>query len=428
MGTAKKFYQLSWANRLTTLIDQGIITPAQAKILKQQANNQLLGDQQIENYLTDYHLPQGVAWHYLIDGQQYLAPMVTEEPSVIAASSHGAGLIAQSGGFKTKIGPHILWGQIILEQITNQQQLKQQLLTQKPQLLAVADQAHPSLKKRGGGTRLLRVRSLNDQLLSIDLGIDTQAAMGANMVNSMLEAVAKYLRQQLGSQVLMSILSNLADECLATATCQLPVELLTKGSFSGRQTAKKIALAAHVAQIDPYRAATHNKGIMNGVDAVTIAMGNDWRAIESAAHAYAARDGQYRGLSHWSLSADQQFLQGELTLPLPVGFVGGSIKIVPLVQLNQQLAQIKEVSDLEKLLVCVGLAQNLAALLALVTEGIQRGHMQLQLRSTALAAGAKITEVAEVVQQLQAQGQTDLTSAQLILQKIRKNGDHNDRI
>ncbi|WP_281165887.1 hydroxymethylglutaryl-CoA reductase, degradative [Liquorilactobacillus sicerae] len=424
MKTTKKFYQQSWTNRLMTLVNQSIITPAQATILKQQANNQLLGDQQIENYLTDYHLPQGVACHYLIDGQQYLAPMVTEEPSVIAASSHGAGLVAQAGGFKTKIGLHILWGQIILEQVTNPQQLKQQLLMRKAQLLALADQAHPSLKKRGGGARLLRVRSLGDQLLSIDLGIDTQAAMGANMVNSMLEAVAKYLRQQLGRQVLMSILSNLADECLATATCRLPIELLTKGSFSGSQTAKKIALAAHVAQIDSYRAATHNKGIMNGVDAVTIAMGNDWRAIESAAHAYAARDGQYRGLSRWNLSTDQQFLQGELTLPLPVGFVGGSIKIVPLAQLNQQLAQIRSVGDLEKLLVCVGLAQNLAALLALVTEGIQRGHMQLQLHSTALAAGAEITEIAEVVQQLQAQGKTDLTSAQLILQKIRKTGDH----
>ena len=423
MENKKKFYQLAWPQRLAALSAQQKLTAAQKKLLTDHAVDPQLGDQQIENYLTNYNLPEGLAFHYLINGKKYLIPMVTEEPSVIAASSHGAGLIEKAGGFKVRTTPHLLWGQIIIEHVTDPVALKEKLQANQAELLAAADLGHPSLKKRGGGARLLRIRILGAGLLSVDLGIDTQEAMGANLVNSMLEALAQKIRHQYGCQILMSILSNLADECLATAECALPVELLAKKGFAGIETAQKIVAAAKVAQLDPYRAATQNKGIMNGVDAVVIAMGNDWRAIESAAHAYAARDGHYRGLSSWSLSADQKKLQGKLTLPLPVGFVGGSISILPLVKFNQQLAGVQSAAELEKVIISVGLAQNLAALLALVTEGIQRGHMRLQLRSTAIAAGATTAQADQVAALLQQQKRTDLASAKQILQDLRKNGD-----
>jgi hydroxymethylglutaryl-CoA reductase len=423
MENKKKFYQLSWSKRLATLNAQQKLTTAQQKLLEKHAVDPQLSDQQIENYLTNYNLPEGLAFHYLINGKKYLVPLVTEEPSVIAASSHGAGLVEKAGGFQAQTTAHLLWGQIIIEQLTDPMGLKKRLQAKQAELLAAADSGHPSLKKRGGGARLLRIRILGEKVLSVDLGIDTQEAMGANLVNSMLESLAQKIKQQFSCQVLMSILSNLADECLATAECELPVELLAKKGFAGLKTAQKITAAAKIAQLDPYRAATHNKGIMNGVDAAVIAMGNDWRAIESAVHAYAARDGYYRGLSSWVLSPDQKKLCGKLTLPLPVGFVGGSISILPLVKFNQQLAGIKSVAELEKVIVCVGLAQNLAALLALVTEGIQQGHMRLQLRSTALAAGATIAEADQVAILLQQQRQTDLASAKQILQNLRGNGD-----
>ncbi|ULQ49232.1 hydroxymethylglutaryl-CoA reductase, degradative [Liquorilactobacillus nagelii] len=417
MTNLSKFYQKTWQQRLQALIDQKIISDQQRKILQCSASDPELGDQQIENYLTHYNLPEGLALHYIINGKRYLIPMVTEEPSVIAASSHGAAIIEKSGGFTTKVSGHLLWGQIVFEKVSQPEKLKKNLEEQQEKLILIANQAHPSLQKRGGGARHLRVRILAADLVSLDLAIDTQEAMGANMVNSMLEAVANYLGTQISAPVLLSVLSNLADESLAQASCRIPVEFLTRPQLAGQQVAEKIAVASRLAQLDPYRAATHNKGIMNGVDAVAIAMGNDWRAIESAAHAFAVKSGSYRGLSQWQLNSDNSILEGKITLPLPVAVVGGSIKIVPLVQLNQQLAKINSATQLAEIIVSVGLAQNLAALQALVSEGIQQGHMRLQLRATILAAGAQPNEVATILKQMQQMKKTDLTTAQSLLAK-----------
>ncbi|KRM00083.1 hydroxymethylglutaryl-CoA reductase, degradative [Liquorilactobacillus satsumensis] len=412
-----KFYQKTRDQRLR-LLRKFKITAQQEEVLRKQAVNPALGDTMIENYLTDYTLPEGLSFHYLIDGEKYLVPMVTEEPSVIAASSHGASLVEQAGGFSTKLTARLLLGQIVIENVQNMEQLCSQLEAIFPQLLETAQNAHPSLSKRGGGARWLRTRPLSADLLSLDLAVDVQEAMGANMMNTMLEAVAQEITQRLGTDVLLAVLSNYATECLVTASCRIPIDVLAKGELAGETVAKKIVQASRVAQLDPYRAATHNKGIMNGIDAVVLATGNDWRAIESGIHAFATRTGSYRGLSTWELTGGS--LVGKLTIPAPVGFVGGSIGIVPLVAVNHELLQLKSARNLEKVIVSVGLAQNLAALYALVTEGIQRGHMRLQLKSLILTAGAAPDEVAPLMAQLLQSEKQDLAAVSRALQAYRK--------
>ncbi|MFT8950384.1 MAG: hydroxymethylglutaryl-CoA reductase, degradative [Liquorilactobacillus hordei] len=413
-----KFYQKPWEERINLIKKNEKLTEKQIQILENAAQNKTLGNTMIENYITDYSYPEGIAFHYLINNKDYIVPMVTEEPSVVAASSHGASIIAKAGGFFASTSERLMIGQIIVENVEDTENLTKKIQKIGKELLLVADQAHPSLKRRGGGTRWLKTRILAADLVTIDIAIDVQEAMGANMINTMLEAVAKKLEELLNQQVLMSILSNYATECVARATCEIPVELLAKKGISGENIAQKISQASRVAQLDPYRAVTHNKGIMNGVDAVVMASGNDWRAIESGAHAYAARNGQYRGLSTWKLS--NNCLIGELELPLPVGFVGGSIGIIPLVKVNQDLLKITSAQELECVIVSVGLAQNLAALLALVSEGIQKGHMRLQLKSLVIAAGADAIEEQTVVDKMLQAGKRDLESAKKILKEIRK--------
>lgn len=413
-----KFYQKPWEERINLIKKNEKLTEKQIQILETAAQNKTLGNTMIENYITDYSYPEGIAFHYLINNKDYIVPMVTEEPSVVAASSHGASIIAKAGGFFASTSERLMIGQIIVENVEDTENLTKKIQKIGKELLLVADQAHPSLKRRGGGTRWLKTRILAADLVTIDIAIDVQEAMGANMINTMLEAVAKKLEELLNQQVLMSILSNYATECVARATCEIPVELLAKKGISGENIAQKISQASRVAQLDPYRAVTHNKGIMNGVDAVVMASGNDWRAIESGAHAYAARNGQYRGLSTWKLN--NNCLIGELELPLPVGFVGGSIGIIPLVKVNQDLLKITSAQELECVIVSVGLAQNLAALLALVSEGIQKGHMRLQLKSLVIAAGANAIEEQTVVDKMLQAGKRDLESAKKILKEIRK--------
>ena len=356
----------------------------------------------------------------MINGKEYLIPMVTEEPSVIAASSHGAGIVKKSGGFKASVKQRLMLGQVIVEKIEDVDKFEDDILENEAELLEIANQAHPSIVRRGGGARWIRVRKLDKSIVSIDLAVDVQEAMGANMLNTMLEAIAATIREKYEQDVVMSILSNYATECLATAICDIPVASLTKNGMSGEKIAEKIAQASYIAQIDPYRATTHNKGIMNGIDGVVIASGNDWRAIEAGAHAYAAKDGNYRGLSTWKVIGDT--LHGEITLPLPLGSVGGSIGIVPLVKVNHKLLEIENAIELEKVVASVGLGQNLAALYALVTEGIQKGHMRLQLKSLASSIGATEKEIPLVVSKLEKLNKRDMSTAKEILDNLRNEG------
>ncbi|GAA3603541.1 hydroxymethylglutaryl-CoA reductase, degradative [Secundilactobacillus similis DSM 23365 = JCM 2765] len=411
------FYKRSRAERLALLAQHRELTPAMVQLLSDRAAQ---GDAQqlIENDITAFQLPEGVAVNLMVNQRELVVPMVTEEPSVIAAASNGAKQLAKAGGIQATVQSRLLMGQVVLSHVKVFASVDDWVALHQTELLEVAAQAHPSIVKRGGGPRKLRTRDLGDGYVSIDLFADVQAAMGANMLNTMLEAIATVVQTKL-QQPLFSILSNAADQSLATATCRIPQSQLPAG------VAERIAQASEVAQLDPYRAVTHNKGIMNGVDAVVIAMGNDWRAIESAAHAYAATSGQYRGLSQWNLEGDD--LVGELTLPLPVGTVGGATAVLPLVKINQQLAETNTPEELMQVIVSVGLAQNFAALNALVTSGIQRGHMKMQRRSLALSVGALANEIDAVVTQLDAVKDPDEAAARRILQQLRtQTKDDND--
>lgn len=347
----------------------------------------------IENYLTAYQLPEGVAVNLTVNNQLVLTPMVVEEPSVIAAASNGAKL---AGNVSASVASHLLMGQVVLQNVAVFEEVNDWVKEHENQLLTVAQNAHPSLTQRGGGPRSLRVRDLGEGYVSLDLFVDVKEAMGANMVNTMLEALAEVVQQAFSTAPLFSILSNASDSSLATAQVSIPFDRLDHNPKTGEAVANRIAAASRVAQLDPYRAVTHNKGIMNGVDAVVVAMGNDWRAVEAAAHNYAVKNGQYRGLSDWHV--DRDALVGQLTLPLPLGVVGGATRVLPMAQTNQKIAQIDSVEQLMNVVVALGLVQNLAALKALVTSGIQKGHMKMQLRALAMTVGAKTpTEIDAVV-------------------------------
>lgn len=375
-----------------------------------------LGNELVENYLTDYGLPEGVGLNLTVNGQAYAVPMVVEEPSVIAAASNGAKRVQASGGFTAPHQHRELVGQVVLTDVDDVPGTVAKLTAQRDHLLAVANAAHPSMQRRGGGAQSMTIRTPGD-FVSLDLGINVCQAMGANSVNTMAEAVGRELSAQ-GYHVLVAILSNLATNSLQTVNCAVDFAQLATKQLPGDQVAARIAKLSDLAQVDPYRAATHNKGIMNGIDAVMIASGNDWRAIESGAHAYAARDGHYRGLSTWTVRDGR--LHGELTLPLPVGVVGGSIGLNPLTKANYRISGIQTAEELAAVTTSIGLAQNLAALRALATTGIQAGHMKLQYRSLAVSVGATPAEVPLVVAQLASQRHVDQETARQVLAKIRK--------
>ena len=375
-----------------------------------------LGNELVENYLTDYGLPEGVGLNLTVNGHEYVVPMVVEEPSVIAAASNGAKRVQSSGGFTAPHQHRELVGQVVLTDVADVSEKVAKLTAQRDHLLAVANAAHPSMQRRGGGAQSLTVRTPGD-FVSVDLGINVCQAMGANSVNTMAEAVGRELSAQ-GYHVLVAILSNLATNSLQTVSCDVDFNQLATKQLPGDRVAERIAKLSDLAQVDPYRAATHNKGIMNGIDAVMIASGNDWRAIESGAHAYATRDGHYRGLSTWTVRDGH--LHGELTLPLPVGVVGGSIGLNPLTKANYQISKIQTAEELAAVTASIGLAQNLAALRALATTGIQAGHMKLQYRSLAVSVGATPAEVPLVVAQLAQQSHVDQETARQVLAKIRK--------
>jgi len=411
------FYRLPYQQRRDQLAQASQLTAAQVATLAQ--HRQSADEELIENYLTTYGLPEGVAVNLRVDGRSVAVPMVTEEPSVIAAASNGGRLLTSSTGITTTVARRELMGQIVCQHVPDGERLTRWVADHQAELLAVADAAHPTLLQHGGGARSIRVRLLPPDWASIDLFVDVGEAMGANLVNTLTEAVAAYLRPQLDAPILMSILSNYATHSLVTARCAVPVTQVATKTIAGATVAQRLVAASDFAQVDPYRAATHNKGIMNGIDAVVLAMGNDWRAVESGAHAYASRQGQYRGLSQWSVTADGQTLKGELTLPLALGFVGGATRVFPLVAVNQQIAQVTSAEDLMRVTAALGLAQNVAALRALVTDGIQRGHMHLQLKSLALSVGATPAEVPAVVARLVAK-QPTTAQARAALTAVRQ--------
>ncbi|EOU2213340.1 hydroxymethylglutaryl-CoA reductase, degradative [Listeria monocytogenes] len=376
----------------------------------------------IENTIGIYSLPLGLGMNMLLNDKRYVVPMAMEEPSVVAAQSAGAKLIAQNGGITGSATKRKMIGQIELISVSDIQAAKENIIANEEQLIAIANQTHPSLQKRGGGAVKIQVRTAqtaNDETLFIvHLLVDTQEAMGANMVNTMVETLAPELEMLTNGTANMRILSNLVDEATATAVCRINPESLATKTQSGEWVRDRIIAAYEFADADIYRAATHNKGIMNGIDAVIMAFGNDWRAVEAASHAYAARTGSYKPMSKWSKDADG-YLVGELTLPMPVAFVGGSIAIHPIASLSKKIARVESAKELAMLVCAVGLTQNLAALKALVTEGIQRGHMSLQAKSLAMTAGAEADEIEIVATFLQESKQLNVVAAKEFIAKLR---------
>ena len=379
-------------------------------------------NQMSENVLSVLALPYSIAPDFLIDGQVYQVPFVTEEPSVVAAASFAAKIIKRNGGFKTKIHNRQMIGQVALYDVPDVAKALEQIQHEKSALLELANQAHPSIVKRGGGARDLRTDFLEGEtdFLVVYLVVDTQEAMGANILNTMLESLKERLEELTGGQSLMAILSNYATEALVTASCEIDFHSLSRDKAEAERTAQRIALASQFAKQDPYRASTHNKGIFNGIDAVLLATGNDWRAIEAGAHAYATRDGRYQGLSNWEANLEERKLYGQLTLPMPVAAKGGSIGLNPMVVASFDLLGQPTAKELASIIASVGLAQNFAALRALVTTGIQAGHMKLQAKSLALLAGAQEDEIAAVVAELLKEKQFNQAKAKEILTKMRK--------
>ena len=393
-------------------------------------------DHMIENVIGLYSLPLGIALNFQVNGRDVLVPMTLEEPSVVAGASFMAKLARAGGGFTATSTEPLMIGQMQVIQVANVEEAKLKLYEHKAELLAEADSIDPVLKKFGGGARDLEVRVIDSSpiggFLVVHLIYDVRDAMGANAVNTACERLAPRVEAITGGKVHLRILSNLADRRIARARCTIPVSELGFGSetqtqqtaaggsltrsFTGEEVRDGIIAAYAFAEADPYRAATHNKGIMNGVDAVVIATGNDWRAIEAGAHAYAARSGRYTSLSTWNKDADGN-LVGTLEMPMAVGIVGGATKVHPAAQAAVKLMGVKTASELAEIIVSVGLAQNMAALRALATEGIQRGHMSLHARQVAIAAGASGDLIEKVAAQMVAEKVVRIDRAEEILKE-----------
>ena len=398
------YYNLSLEERLQQIASRTDLTTEEIAVLGGSAGlNANQADQMIENVVGIHTLPLGIGLNFLVNGREVLVPMVTEEPSVVAGASFMAKLAREAGGFLANTSAPEMIGQIQVLDVPDIQLARSALLEQKNQLLEAASQTDPILQRLGGGARDLEIRIIDEspigQFMVIHLIYDVRDAMGANAVNTAVEKLAPLIESITSGRVLLRILSNLADRRLARARCTIPLTQLGFDDFSGEVVRDGIIAAWAFAAVDPYRAATHNKGIMNGVDAVVIATGNDWRAVEAGAHAYAARDGRYTSLSSWGKDAVGN-LVGMLEMPLAVGIVGGATRVHPTAGVALKLMGVKSAAELAEVIVSVGLAQNLAALRALSTEGIQSGHMALHARQVAIAAGAEGEMIPKLAQQL----------------------------
>ena len=380
-----------------------------------------VADGMIENVIGRFELPLGVATNFKVNGKDYLIPMALEEPSVVAAASHMAKLARVNGGFKAHSDRPIMRAQIQVMGVQDLKSAKKRILKYKSELISFANEKDKTLVSLGGGCEDLEVHLFDDTpsgpMLILHLLVDVRDAMGANTVNTMAEHIAPKVEKISQGRVRLRILSNLADRRLVTASVKIASSQFDTPDYKGEEVIKGILEAASFAVVDPYRAATHNKGIMNGIDPVVIATGNDWRAIEAGAHAFAAMSGQYSSLTQWS-SSDECELVGKITLPMAVGLVGGATKTHPAAKAAIELLGVKSSAELGQVIAAVGLAQNLAALRALATEGIQRGHMTLHARNIALQAGASSSEIDVVVRRMIDSRNVTMDNASKILKTI----------
>jgi len=416
------FRSLEPKQRLTLLANVAGLSDNQSNAL--QGNNSLPLDTangMIENVIGKFELPLGVAPNFLINGKDYLIPMAVEEPSVIAAASYMAKIVRQNGGFEMTSTPPIMRAQIQILNLSNLEEASEKLIHNSDKLIALANSKDQQLIKLGGGCREIETHFFTDTpigpMLILHLLVDVRDAMGANIVNTMAETIAPMVEEITGGTVRLRILSNLADKRLVRGRVRISPKSLDTKSLNGKEVARGIIEACALAIVDPYRAATHNKGIMNGIDPVVIATGNDWRAIEAGAHAWAAQSGRYTALSNWKIDGDG-FLIGTIELPMALGIVGGATRTHPATQAALAMMKIDSAEELGQVVVAVGLAQNMAALRALATEGIQKGHMALHARNIAINAGAKGSNIDVVAKKLAASGNINVDTAREILAKL----------
>jgi hydroxymethylglutaryl-CoA reductase len=414
-----KFYNLSLAERRAWIAAQSGLSQEEVNALSGDPGLSFeQADHMIENVLGLYSLPLGVARYFRVNGRDVLVPMVLEEPSVVASASFMAKLALSGGGFFATASAPEMIGQLQILDLDDAPSARLKILEHRQELLDAASAVDPVLLKLGGGARDIQVRLLEHPALGpylvLHLIYDVRDAMGANAVNTALEKLAPAVERICGGRVHLKILSNLADHRVARSRCTLTLDALAFDQYSGEQVRDGIIAAWAFAASDPYRAATHNKGIMNGVDAVVIATGNDWRAIEAGAHSYAARNGAYTSLSYWGKDKDGN-LTGSLEMPMAVGTVGGATRVHPGARAALKLINAQSAGELAEIITSVGLAQNLAALRALATEGIQRGHMGLHARQVAIAAGATGEQVERLAAQMVAEKVVRIDRAQEIL-------------
>ncbi|MCS7102881.1 MAG: hydroxymethylglutaryl-CoA reductase, degradative [Candidatus Korarchaeum sp.] len=410
------FYNLSVEERLRIVKEFADLTDEEVEVLRSGKLTIEIADHMIENVVGLYSLPFAVATNFLINGKDYLIPMVIEEPSVVAAASNAAKMARESGGFEANATESIMISQIQVVKVPNLEEARSRILAEKERLLASANEMDPLLTKLGGGARDLEVRvveSDTEPMLIVHLLVDTLDAMGANTVNTMAEGLAPTIERLTGGRVYLRIISNLADRRLARAKAKF-----SKAAIGGEEVVEGIMWAYRFAKYDPYRAATHNKGIMNGIIAVALATGQDTRALEAGAHSYAARSGKYTTLTDYWVDENGD-LWGSIEVPMAVGTVGGVVRVHPIAKVALRILGVERARELAMVMASVGLAQNFAALRALATEGIQAGHMKLHARNIAMSVGATPSEVDDVVERMLREKKISVERAKQILEEIR---------
>ena len=419
-----KFYQKSLEERKEILLNHPSLSNEAKERLKNGLSlSESVAGQMVENQIEIYGLPYGIVPEIIVNGKSYIVPMVTEEPSVIAAASYASKLINLAGGTTTIQEKREMIGEIaIVKSPLTLEAVKAKLEEHKESLFTIANNAHPSIVKRGGGIRSVWVEEKStdkERFYIFYVSVDTKEAMGANMLNTILESLVSPIEAITAGESIMAILSNLATNSVVTAKCVLSPRILDTKTTKGEEVVDRIVLASEFSKADPCRATTHNKGIMNGIDSVVIATGNDWRAIEASAHAFASLSGKYQPLTNWTKDETGN-LVGTITLPLPVGTVGGSISIHPGAQFAHELLGHPSAVELAGIIASIGLAQNLAAVRALVTDGIQKGHMRLQAKSLGLAVGATQEELPHLMNLLSQAPHLNQETAKTLLEELRK--------
>ena len=421
------FFKLSVSDRIKALHERGLLSDSDIRALEAGTHTLRtpVANRMIENVVGVFGLPLGLGLNFLIDGREYIVPLAVEEPSIVAGLSGAARTARLSGGIVTSTTDPILIGQVQVTDLTDVEAAREKLLANRIEILNLANSLHPKMLARGGGAKEIEVHTFSNgetshPMLVLHLLVDTRDAMGANVVNGMCEGVASLVESITEGKVFLRILSNLTDRAIVRATMSISAKDLAFPGYSGTEVRDGIVLASELALVDRYRAVTHNKGIMNGVDAVALATGNDFRAIEAAAHAYAARNGTYSALTRW-FKNDQGDLQGELEMPMKVGTVGGSLETNPTVRINHRLLGSPDAKELASIMGAVGLAQNYAALRSLSTRGIQQNHMTLHARSVTSTARVPAAHFEEVVEALIEEGDIKVWKAKEILKRLQSN-------